>query len=76
MFSSSHATSSFAFSRLRAALPRIGVETLLHLDALRRQRSALKELDAHLLRDIGVTREEANAESHRSVWDVPATWRL
>ncbi|MEM9394211.1 MAG: DUF1127 domain-containing protein [Pseudomonadota bacterium] len=76
MFSSSHASSSFSFARLRSALPRVSLDTLLHLDGLRRQRFALKALDAHLLQDIGVTQEEAEAESRRAVWDVPAGFRL
>lgn len=44
--------------------------------SLRRQRQALSRLDAERLADIGVTRDEAAAESARPVWDVPATWRL
>ncbi|MEJ6401388.1 DUF1127 domain-containing protein [Yoonia sp. 2307UL14-13] len=43
--------------------------------ALNRQRRTLKDLDDHMLRDIGVTREEADIESKRQVWDVPDHWR-
>jgi uncharacterized protein YjiS (DUF1127 family) len=32
-------------------------------------------LDAARLADIGITRAEAAAEAHRSLWDVPKTWR-
>ena len=40
-----------------------------------RQRRALANLDEAALRDIGVTRAEAQAEASRPVWDVPETWR-
>lgn len=76
MFSSSQASAPVALSRLWTALPRVGLETLVHLDSLRRQRSALKDLDAHLLRDIGVSPEDAEAESRRRAWDLPKGWKL
>ena len=41
---------------------------------LRRSRQALADLDDHLLRDIGLTRDEAREEAERPVWDAPATW--
>jgi len=34
----------------------------------RRQRAALSELDAHLLRDIGVSPEAARAEAEKPFW--------
>ncbi len=40
-----------------------------------RQRQQLLTLDAALLADIGVTPEQAAAEAHRSLWDVPKSWR-
>lgn len=43
--------------------------------AVRRQRRQLRELDDHLLDDIGITRSEAFAEGHEPVWDVPNHWR-
>ena len=43
--------------------------------ALRRQRRALRRLDDHLLRDIGLTRHEAEAEAAAPAWDVPPHWR-
>jgi uncharacterized protein YjiS (DUF1127 family) len=42
---------------------------------LLRSRSALLLLDDHLLRDIGLTRAEAQTEALRRDWDAPATWR-
>lgn len=40
-----------------------------------RQRRALARLDAARLRDIGLTRDEAEAEASRPVWDAPRHWR-
>ena len=33
-----------------------------------RQRQTLQDLDAHLLRDIGISREDAELEASRSFW--------
>jgi uncharacterized protein YjiS (DUF1127 family) len=43
--------------------------------SLRRQRRSLAQLDDHLLRDIGLTPEQALAEADRPIWDAPAHWR-
>ncbi len=37
-----------------------------------RQRRALAKLDARVLDDLGITREEADLESRRPFWDLPA----
>ncbi|SPH18558.1 hypothetical protein DEA8626_02098 [Defluviimonas aquaemixtae] len=42
---------------------------------IRRQRRALLDLNAHLLKDIGLSAQEAQEESERPVWDVPDHWR-
>jgi uncharacterized protein YjiS (DUF1127 family) len=42
--------------------------------AVARQRKALADLDDTLLKDIGVTRSEAEQESMRPAWDVPKHW--
>jgi uncharacterized protein YjiS (DUF1127 family) len=42
---------------------------------LGRTRARLRELPDHMLEDIGVTRSEAEKESHGRSWDVPAWWR-
>lgn len=42
---------------------------------LYRQRARLAALDDHLLRDVGLTRDEALAEATRPLWDVPSHWR-
>lgn len=44
--------------------------------AAHRSRNALARLDPHLLRDIGLTREEALAETARPLWKLPAHWTL
>lgn len=58
-----------------AARSRLGLlPHLLSRLALRRSRRRLADLDPHLLRDIGVTRAQAEAESERPLWDAPAHW--
>jgi len=50
--------------------------------AIRRSRRGLAELDDHLLRDLGLSREEACREAARPAWDAigrapwdaPAHW--
>lgn len=48
--------------------------SLWGLVALRRSRSRLAMLDAHLLRDIGLTYEQARNEADRPLWDAPPHW--
>lgn len=45
------------------------------LMALHRSRRALARLDERMLRDIGLTRAEAEAELARPVWNAPLHWR-
>ncbi|MBL8560791.1 MAG: DUF1127 domain-containing protein [Gemmobacter sp.] len=40
-----------------------------------RARQRLARLEPHLLRDIGMTAEEAAALSQTPEWDAPAHWR-
>jgi uncharacterized protein YjiS (DUF1127 family) len=42
--------------------------------ALRRQRAHLTRLDDHLLRDIGLTPDDAMHEGSRPFWDAPSPW--
>ncbi len=42
---------------------------------LSRQRRGLTRLTEHQLRDIGLTREQAEAEAQKPFWDVPLHWR-
>ena len=43
--------------------------------AVWKQRRTLKVLDDSALKDIGLTRREANAEARRTFWDAPESWR-
>ena len=51
------------------------VATLIRFLSVAKQRRSLKSLDDAALADIGLTRKEADAESRRSFWDAPETWR-
>lgn len=63
-------------ARPAAHRPRQGlVGWLLSLLAIRRQRRRLASLDAAMLRDIGLTRDDALREAGRAPWDGPAHWR-
>ncbi|RLJ59147.1 uncharacterized protein DUF1127 [Litoreibacter meonggei] len=42
---------------------------------LYRQRRALAALDDTRLADIGLSRQEAEAEASRPVWDAPEYWK-
>jgi uncharacterized protein YjiS (DUF1127 family) len=42
--------------------------------ALHRQRRGLLALDAHMLRDIGMTPEQACAEAALPFWPAPRSW--
>lgn len=42
--------------------------------ALRRQRLRLRELDDRMLRDVGLTRAQAEDEAQRPPWDAPGHW--
>jgi|JI6StandDraft_1071083.scaffolds.fasta_scaffold220277_2 uncharacterized protein YjiS (DUF1127 family) len=44
---------------------------MTHLSA---QRRALSHLDIHILRDIGITPEQARREANRPGWDAPTHW--
>lgn len=55
---------------------RISIASLLALVfATKKQRDALRNLDDNALRDLGLTRNQADAESRRPIWDVPTDWR-
>lgn len=47
---------------------------LQRLVSLPRQRRALARLDARLLKDVGITRAQAEAEAARPIWDAPDIW--
>ncbi|MFM7334091.1 MAG: DUF1127 domain-containing protein [Tabrizicola sp.] len=48
---------------------------LIQLAALTRSRRSLSRLDDHLLRDIGLTCAQAQAEAERRGWDAPLHWK-
>jgi uncharacterized protein YjiS (DUF1127 family) len=48
---------------------------VLHMVAVTQSRRALGRLDERLLRDIGLTRHEAEIEAARAPWDPPVHWR-
>mgnify|MGYP003548187697 CR=1 FL=1 len=59
----------------RAGMSARNLDDFLHHRALSRSRKALLRLDDHLLRDIGLSRAEAETEAFRQDWDAPANWR-
>ena len=64
---------SLSFPRL----PRLHLlANVLDALALHHQRKQLAQLDTAQLADIGLTADQAIAESKRPVWDAPAHWRL
>lgn len=72
-----HAEPRTAFSA--AALSRLSparvLSRLAGAAAVSRQRRALRDLDEAILRDIGLTRDEALREAARPFWDAPVHWR-
>ncbi|MEM6276788.1 MAG: DUF1127 domain-containing protein [Pseudomonadota bacterium] len=49
--------------------------TIAHWQRVARSRRELARLDADQLADVGVTASEVEAETARSFWDAPASWR-
>lgn len=45
---------------------------LVTMLGIHRERRSLDQLDAALLEDIGITRDQARKEARRNAWDVPA----
>lgn len=60
--------------RRAARVRRAPFKALARMFAVARQRRALADLDDHLLRDIGVSPEEARKEAARPMWDAPDHW--
>lgn len=74
MFASLHtSTMAVAHVQTRGTFADLMAKLRLALIA-RTQRQQLLTLDAARLADIGVTRAQATAEAHKSLWDVPKTW--
>lgn len=53
-----------------AALPLFVAELAVYWTSLARERRALARLDDRLLRDIGLTRADVEAETSRRFWDI------
>ncbi|MGZ3216971.1 DUF1127 domain-containing protein [Paracoccus sp. T5] len=60
----------------RGIVPRPSwIERLLTVFDVQRTRIDLARLGDDQLRDIGLTRDQVEAEIARPVWDVPTNWR-
>jgi uncharacterized protein YjiS (DUF1127 family) len=68
-------TQSIAAIFSRARSPFRFLRALRQMSDTVHSRQALRRLDDHLLRDIGLTRHEAEKEASRAPWDVPSHWR-
>ena len=62
-------SAAFAFN------PFAVVARMMQAFATRRQLRHLGELDAYLLDDMGLTRQQADELSKLPVWDAPSYWR-
>lgn len=51
------------------------MQRMLAAIAIRRSRARLLDLDDRILRDIGVSRHDAEAEARRPLWDAPDHWK-
>lgn len=66
---------ALSHSAVRSSASRRSLQQrLMDLIALRRQRVALANLDDTQLADIGLTRQEADQEAVRPIWDAPSHW--
>lgn len=69
-------------STLLRSLPRVrpvgfGTGLLSRIDAAFRlwgEREQLDRLEPHMLRDLGVTKDDVRRERARPVWDAPGWW--
>ena len=68
-------SASFARTRIPRAFGRKGVfNTFFALHALWVERQRLKTMENHRLNDIGLSRDAADHEARRPVWDAPDRW--
>lgn len=76
MFASLH-TATLATGRVQSvgSAPRLS-SLIRSALAVHRQRQALSQLDDRTLADIGVTRQQAESEAGRPMWDMPAAGSL
>jgi uncharacterized protein YjiS (DUF1127 family) len=66
---------TIAFAALWSRTPLSFLRRLHRQAGMARSRRDLRRLDDHLLRDIGLTRHEAETEAARAPWDAPQHWR-
>lgn len=57
-------------ARTRPAL----LGTVLKALSIGRERKRLRDLDAHLLNDLGLSQADVELETKRPVWDAPNRW--
>ncbi len=74
MFTSVH-TSEMTLRRLGAGRRPGLIARLLLARRLRREMTALANLDDRLLNDVGLNRHEALRAADLPEWDAPAHWR-
>jgi uncharacterized protein YjiS (DUF1127 family) len=55
--------------------PRVPLRMVTLWLAVWHERQALRRLDPHLLKDLGIAQEDAEREALRRPWDIPATRR-
>ncbi|QPM90983.1 DUF1127 domain-containing protein [Pseudooceanicola algae] len=53
---------------------RVPLSRLMMMIGIKRERQALGSLDPALLRDIGISPEDAQREARRPAWDAPNRW--
>ncbi len=71
-----YSTAGDLVARLGAALAH-AILLLLRWQELARQRRALATMDDHMLKDIGLSRVDAQREAGRSFWDEGGEpWRI
>lgn len=58
----------------RTTKPQTGFGYFVRMLAVRRTRKQLALVDDHILEDIGISRDSADQEASRPVWDVPVHW--
>ncbi len=63
-----------ALSQTKRCAGAAGRGKLLDYLNLARQRRALARLDDDALCDIGLTRQDAQSEAARPIWDAPDNW--
>ena len=58
----------------RSKRPTSLVSRVMQLLTISRERHALKDMDEHILKDIGISRTAAEQEANRPAWDAPNRW--